>query len=407
MVPVCEAIRVVFLHVSRIDAYVISNTPDIVLTLEDQILTTEKLGESPYALPFKRRLMALRKQQDEFHNLLLEWRELQRVWLKMRALYDCGAMTTSISMGGESSKSAREIFEACEKRIRKLMNVWRAENNGHEPSPKQIMSTPKIVNQIESLNKNMIRVQMAMEDTLERQFWLNCPRTRYLNMEQCFRLNAFEFCPEEIDTLVPMLFPGIRRLLLEPIPEARPDAERGENENSSSSSDEELDIEDIGLSDSDSSQDSDEDIEGIVGEGILSGQHFLNLMRDTNVLPASTLLGFGTRAGQESNAMHNGNDHYGFHFKSPVQLFKKKKTPNGPVWTSRPLVVWLMEAETGMRQSLLDAVDHCYNACALFSQSLSGEMNSQTKAMSTSFYTWLFSQPAQVVTLAYNYYWRN
>ena len=163
----------------------------------------------------------------------------------------------------------------------------------------------------------------------------------------------------------------------------------------------------IGLSDSESSDDSDEDGEGNTGEGILSGQHFSNLMREVHVLPASTLVGFGVRAGRESSAMHSGNDHYGFYFKSPVQLFKKKKKGSSAsigigehVWTSRPLVAWLTEAEASMRQSLLDAVDHCYNACALFSQSLPRQDDAQADAMASTFYTWLFSQPAQVVALA-------
>ena len=88
------------------------------------------------------------------------------------------------------------------------MKHWRESNDGHEPSPKQIMTTPKIVGRIRGLNKAMVRVQVAMEDALERQFWTNCPRTRYLSMEQCFRLNAIEFCPDEVHTYVPMLFPG-------------------------------------------------------------------------------------------------------------------------------------------------------------------------------------------------------
>ena len=67
-----------------------------------------------------------------------------------------------------------------------------------------------------------------------------------------------------------------------------------------------------------------------------------------------------------------------------------------------PLVSWLSNTESKMRHSLIDAIDHCYNACAMFSQALNGQEADDKDAVASAFYSWLFFQPTQVIVISMN-----
>ena len=407
VLPICEALRIKFQKMPHIGAWILANPSDLMLTLEDHVLTTEKLSESPYALPFKSRVAGLRRQQDNFHKLIYEWIDLQRTWLKLKSLHDCGAMSLSMAVAGEGSKSARESFQENEKKLLHLLDQWWQQNKGHEPSPNQIMKTPRVVARISAINRGFSKVQLVMEDALQQQFWLNCPRTRRLSIDQCFRFNSLRFYPNEMDTFVSLVFPGARRLLVEPIPETRPvTAENTVEDNSSDNDGDDMSTGEIGLSDSESSDDDDDNDDTLAGDGVLSGQHFSNLMKEVHVMPPSNLLGFGLRSGRESSITQNGNTQNAFFFKSPVQLFKKKKSSvhdqSIDFWDPKPLVVWLSDTESKMRHSLIDAVDHCYNACAMFSQTLNDNEADDIHEAASAFYSWLFFQPAQVIVISMN-----
>ena len=119
-------------------------------------------------------------------------------------------MSSTIAIAGKDSKSACESFQECEKKLLHLVDQWWQQNEGHEPSPNQIMKTSRVVAKISAINMGFSKVQLVMEDALQQQFWLNCPRTRRLSMDQCFRFNSLRFYPHEMDMFVSLVFPGAK-----------------------------------------------------------------------------------------------------------------------------------------------------------------------------------------------------
>ncbi len=380
VVPICEAMIIKFQEVPRIKALVLSNPEVVTRVLEDHVLTTEKLRDSPYALPFSRRVAALRALQDKMRSLLFEWVDMQRLWLRLRPLFDTGTMK------GRSAS----IYVDVDQKLRRMLDAWRTTNEGYDPSPTQIIETPHILRSVQAFHQSLQRCENMLRKQLEEKYWAQCPRTRFLSMEQCFRLNALEYAPGDIDGLVPLLFPGVSRLLLEPVPTERP--ETGETVSSSGSEFEDHFSGDEALEWEDSEEEADDEEEED-GEAVVSAQHFRNMMCEVHALRPSVLCGFGARGGHGSH--HGAN---GFYFKTAVQLFRPLKrgeaVPNGSSpQPARPLVTWLNEAEAAMRVSLLEAVTHAYEALALFYASSLGDA-------APTFYAWLFRQPAQVVSLA-------
>merc|ERR1712195_252631 len=58
--PICEALYVTFRAIRSIKSHALDNPEELLRVLEDHITTTTKLTTSPYALPFAKRVQALR-----------------------------------------------------------------------------------------------------------------------------------------------------------------------------------------------------------------------------------------------------------------------------------------------------------------------------------------------------------
>ena len=405
--PICEALYVTFRAIRSIKSHALDNPEELLRVLEDHITTTTKLTTSPYALPFAKRVQALRDQQDEFLNLLFVWIEMQRIWLELRPLCD---QKTLRQIRGVSGGEVNEIYLKCDKQIRKIISKWYNENQveheGYPPSPLSMLKTNKILLRVEGIHRTLQNVKKDVVLHLQDVYWSNAPRTRYLDMEQCLRLNALEYYPDEMDHVVALLFPGVRRFLIEPENGLNGDQENDNNEEDVESDDTEEDEEGNPLV---LKNDEEEDEDDDVIETVVSGQHFRNMMQEVHVLPPSTLCGFGTKS-HHSN--HHGAD--GFYFTTPVELFtkgaksttagtastagtkikKSKKTNNNGTRTPRPLVSWLSECETAMRVTLLDRITHAYEVCSIYH-----ENNLATEA-SESFFEWLKEQSTQVVEIS-------
>ena len=386
--PICEAMYVTFVPIERLNAHALENPEELARVLEDHVTTTTKLMSSPYALPFASRVRDLRDQQNKFMDLLFSWMEMQRIWLELRPLYDQGRMDR---IPGQSDM--KDLYGKCDSRIRKTVAQWYSENvdEHHEqwpPSPLSMMKTSKILQRVRALSTTLQGIKADLSKHLRDSFWTAAPRTRWLDMDQIFRLNALEFYPDDMDHMVPLLFPGARRWLIEPENKLKGTEEEEDPE----SDDTEEDEEGRPLVKKNNNPDDDEDEEDEEDNTVVSGQYFRNLMQEVHVLPASTLCGFGTTQHHQN---HHGAD--GFYFGSPIQLFtnrKKLSSEKTVVRTPRPLATWLKEAELQMRRTLLDRVKHAYEVCSVF------HGNNLASEAGDAFYAWLQEQGVQALVLA-------
>jgi len=196
-------------------SHALKNPEELLRVIEDHIITTTKLTASPYALPFAKRVAALRSQQDLFLNFLFVWIEMQRIWLELRPLYDQSKLRT-VNQG-----ECEETYVKCDKSIRKLLKHWyeHPKDEDHQyyaPSPNTMLQTPRVLQRVEMLNKTLQQIKIDVLTHVRDDYYSTAPRTRYLDMKQCLRLNALEYYPDELDHVVTQLFPGARRWLIEP-----------------------------------------------------------------------------------------------------------------------------------------------------------------------------------------------
>ena len=368
--PICEVLAMSFLFVSRLHSYVLHNPDELCRVLEDHVVTTIKLSASPYALPFEQRVKELRARQDSLLEWVFVWMEMQRTWLELKPLHLQGKLKIKTKL--------QELFVKCDLKIKKILNKWYAEHmynyEPYSPSPHAVISTSKIISKISTLNGHLQHIYKELTTHLQESYWLTSPRTRWLSMEQCFQLNALEYYPDTIDAVVPLLFPGARRWLLEQEKSLQQLEDEEEDMESDDTAEEDEDEENNNMKNKNKNEgeegevEEDEDLSTVV-----SGQHFRNLMKEVHVLPPSTLCGFGCV--NHHNTLH-GKD--AFHFTTPVQLF----TTGGKQGTTttvinpasgdtvechtrqpRPLPLWLNEAVVQMRVSLLERVTLAYEAC--------------------------------------------
>ena len=209
----------------------------------------------------------------------------------------------------------------CDSRIRKTVAQRYSENvdEHHEqwpPSPLSMIKTSKILQRVRALSTTLQGIKADLSKHLRDSFWTAAPRTRWLDMDQTFRLNALEFYPDDMDHMVPLLFPGARRWLIEPENKLKGTEEEEDPE----SDDTEEDEEGRPLVQKNNNPDDDEDEDDEEDNTVVSGQYFRNLMQEVHVLPASTLCGFGTTQHHQN---HHGAD--GFYFGRPIQLFTNRK----------------------------------------------------------------------------------
>ena len=271
-------------------------------------------------------------------------------WLELKPLHSQGKI--------KIKNAINDAYIKCDNSIKKIINKWFSDHmyefESYSPSPSSIISTPKIISKVSSINRAMQNIKNELTIHLRDSYWVASPRTRWLDMSQCFRLNALEYYPDELDVFVSVLFPGARRWLIE----QEKTLEELENEDEDIESDDtEEDEEGNAVNPTIEEEEGDSDDEEVVNN-VVSGQYFRNLMQEVHVLQPSTLCGFGC-------VSHHGTTHGmdAFHFTKHVQLFTES-TKDGKRRKPRPLPVWLNEAEMQMRDSLLERVTLAYEACS-------------------------------------------